>query len=270
MPQSLAITHPSSPPQPSAAPALLIAGAVSLLALPSAVLAFSSRLDLQTTGLSVNSPANQGLGKFAPGQLDPHLARAMAAGAVPENPLFRFTPAGLTNRPDRSVTVAVRVDSATAHEIIVLGNYTATPSGSIQVANALPTLRIAPSAYNLGMARGYHGFAQNTPTAGLSSAIRKIEMPDLSAYKSEDTSTDTPSRLAARIALDERERAGRAPRTVDAYGTQTVDLGGSYRLSRNLNVTAGVRYSRDGDRIRPLTDGKADSQSVFVGTQFRF
>ncbi len=259
---------PHSQAQNHASPAMLIAGAVGLLALPSAVLAFTSRLDLQSTSQSEISTSNQGLKSFSPGNLDPHLARAIAAGPTPPSGLFHFTPAGLTNRPDRSVTVAVRVDSATAREIIVLAN--PTVSANPHLANITPTLRIAPTAYNLGMSRGYHSFSQDAPLTGLTNEIRHIEMPDLASFKSNDSATGTPSRLAARIALDEREKAGRAPRTVDAYGTQTVDVGGSYRVSRNLNLTAGVRYSRDGDKLRPQSDGKADSQSIFVGTQFRF
>jgi hypothetical protein len=32
---------------------------------------------------------------------------------------------------------------------------------------------------------------------------------------------------------------------------------------------AGIRYSSERDRLRPLTDGKQDSQA-YVGTQFHF
>ena len=41
-------------------------------------------------------------------------------------------------------------------------------------------------------------------------------------------------------------------------------------MTRNLDVTAGVRYSQDRDRIAPLTDAEQDGQAVYVGTQFRF
>ena len=41
-------------------------------------------------------------------------------------------------------------------------------------------------------------------------------------------------------------------------------------MSRNLDLTAGVRVTSDRDRLLPLTDGKQDSQAVYVGTQFRF
>ncbi|MFC3213373.1 hypothetical protein [Novosphingobium panipatense] len=41
-------------------------------------------------------------------------------------------------------------------------------------------------------------------------------------------------------------------------------------MTENLDVTAGVRYSQDRERLVPLTDGKQDSQAVYVGTQFKF
>jgi hypothetical protein len=49
-----------------------------------------------------------------------------------------------------------------------------------------------------------------------------------------------------------------------------VDLGGSYRLTRNLNVPAGVRSTTDRDRLAPLSDSRKDNQAVYVGTQFKF
>jgi len=47
-------------------------------------------------------------------------------------------------------------------------------------------------------------------------------------------------------------------------------LGGSYSVTRNLDVTAGVRLKNERDRMAPLTDSRQDSQAVYVGTQFRF
>src|SRR3546814_13819214 len=52
-------------------------------------------------------------------------------------------------------------------------------------------------------------------------------------------------------------------------GNPSVDVVSSYRVTRNLDVTAGVRYKAD-DRLEPLTDARRDSQAVYVGTQFRF
>lgn len=246
------------------APALLLTGAVAVLALPSAVLAFSTRLDVPAQGLG-----GTGVHHFAAADIDPRVAHALGVG---KGPLFRFTPAGLVMRPDRAVTVAVRVDAATAREITVHGFVDRGNSNPLPGGSGVAALRIAPTAYNLGVARGYQGFAQSqsAPTLGLQPDLRRIEMPDLSTYRADSTPAGAPSRLAPHISLGERERPGRAPRTLESAGTQTVDLGGSYRVSRNIDVTAGVRYSTDRDRLQPIIDGKTDSQAVFVGTQFHF
>ena len=258
-------TSLAATPNAGAGPALVMTVAVCALALPSAVLGFSTRFDLPANDSSANRilPASSG-------QLDPRLARAMAARPSGEASLFRFTPAGLATRPDRSVTVAVRVDDKTASTIIVRG---APRAAAFAPANVTP-LRIVPTVYNLGLARGYAGFAANTNTSVLPRDNRHADMPDLANFGKADQSAGVmgpdDSRLAPRIAIDERDRAGRAPRTLEGTGEASVDLGGSYRITRNLDVTAGVRYSRDRDRLKPVAEGKSDSQSVFVGTQFRF
>lgn len=240
------------------APGLVIAGAVLLLALPSAVLAFSNRLDISENGAGSGHAA----GNFTGGSLDPALAVALAARPAGKGPLFRFTPAGLATRPDRSVTVAVRVDQTTAHSIVVHAPEPARASA----------LGLASAAYSLGVARGYQGFGNVAPGFALSGDTGKQDMPDLSAFASADTSQSSAStsRLSTHLLLNEQNRTGRAPRTLEGVGEQSVDVGGSYRLTHNIDVTAGVRYSQDRDRLKQPTDPKADSQAVYVGTQFRF
>ena len=51
---------------------------------------------------------------------------------------------------------------------------------------------------------------------------------------------------------------------------QSVDLSTSYRVIGNVNVTAGVRLSKDNNRLAPLTDGVEDDQAVYVGTRVNF
>lgn len=237
-------------------PAALVAGAVCLLALPSAVLAFSSSIE----GRAENSAERAGLGAFTPASVDPRLARQISVASLPKGQVFRFTPAGISTRSDRSVTVAVRVDAATARAITVrkeLG-----PAAPV-IASINAPVRIAPTAYNLGVARGYQNFS-------LAQDLRRINMPDLSTFSPGGGGRDEPSRFNPRLSLDAREKTGRSPRTFEAGGEQSVDVGGSLRVGRNLDVTAGVRYSQERDRLVPLTDGKQDSQAVYVGTQFRF
>ena len=45
---------------------------------------------------------------------------------------------------------------------------------------------------------------------------------------------------------------------------------GCYALTRNLDVTGGVRYKLQRDRLDRFTDNRQDSQAVYVGTAFKF
>ncbi|MFM5895605.1 MAG: hypothetical protein ACKOQM_14405 [Novosphingobium sp.] len=235
--------------------ALLLCGAVSVLALPSAVLAFASRYDLPQSG-TANAAASSG---FVPAEVDPRLARSITVRALAKGRSFRFTPAAVPNGMDRSVvTVAVRLNGNGTTSLALRNPESTDAAGS--------PLRIAPTAYSLGAARGYKSFAQSAAPAA---PIRQLDAPDLASYQPKPGVAPSSSRFAPSIALDEREKTGRSPRTFE-QSDQQVDVGGSYRVTRNLNVTAGVRYSSDRDRLRPLTDGRQDSQAVYVGTQFRF
>lgn len=238
-----------------AAPALL-ACAVGLLALPSAVLAFSSRYEESP----VAQPSQSALQTIIPGKIDPRLARSIAVRALAKGQMFRFTPAATPLRPERVVTVAVQFDPARSRGILVRA-----PSGGENPAPVASSMGISPMAYNLGVARDYKSFAGSGGTTP-----RKLDMPDLGAFTVKPGAKSADPRIAPRIVLDERANAGRAPRTFEGDGEQTVDLGGSYRVGRNLNVTAGVRYSQERDRLRPVDANKKDDQAVYVGTQFRF
>ncbi|WP_298282168.1 hypothetical protein [Novosphingobium sp.] len=240
---------------------------LGLLVAPSVTSAFSSGFDAAPVSLA----ARGGIGSFTPASVDERLASQITVRALKSGKLFRFTPAGSDSRPNRSVTVAVRVDSLNSPAFSV--RQSVTEGNAPAAASAV---RIAPMAFNLGMARGYASFASPTApslvTATASSGLgnmQRIAMPDLAKFKVA-TPPSKPSRFAPRIEAEGRDQAGRAPHTLEGQGDYQVDLGGSYRLTRNLNVTAGVRYSPERDRLLPLTDGKQDNQAVYVGTQFRF
>lgn len=238
-----------------AAPAML-ACAVGLLALPSAVLAFSSRYE----DMPVGQASQSALQTIVPGKIDPRLARSITVRALAKGQMFRFTPAATPLRPDRVVTVAVQFDPSRGRGILVRA-----PSGGENPPPAASSVGISPMAYNLGVARDYKSFA-----ATGSGQARKLDMPDLGAFSVKPGAKGADPRIAPRIVLDERANAGRAPRTFEGDGEQTVDLGGSYRVGRNLNVTAGVRYSQERDRLRSVDEPNRDGQAVYVGTQFRF
>ncbi len=251
----------SEAPERGTTAGLLLAAAVCLLALPSAVLAFSNRFDPQPGAAShehLSSPFDSSQAADQP------LLASLAMRSLAKGHPFRFTPAGTPTRPDRSVTVAVRVDQETASAITVRGNR-AVPLQIPPVAAAASQVHISPTAFTLGVSRGYQSFAQVvTPE------VRKIDMPDLATFKSRGGASGASSRFSPRIALDDKPPAGRLPRTFQGDSEDQVDLGGAYSVTRNLDVTAGVRYSRERDRLQPLTDGKQDNQAVYVGTQFRF
>ncbi|HNN56780.1 MAG TPA: hypothetical protein PKG84_10600, partial [Novosphingobium sp.] len=92
---------------------VLLTGAVALLALPSAVLAFSSRFD----ALQAQDKAEEAQSGFVPAMVDPRLARSITVRALSKGRLFRFTPAATTSRMDRSLTVAVRLDANSTRTI---------------------------------------------------------------------------------------------------------------------------------------------------------
>jgi hypothetical protein len=119
----------------------------------------------------------------------------------------------------------------------------------------------------LGVARGYQSFARPTAPA-LSPALSDASIPDLADFRPSPGAKEEPSRFAARIDSAAAAKPAAEARIVP---DQTVDLEGSYRLTRNLDVTAGVRYSQDRNRLTTLAEpAKQDNQAVYIGTQFRF
>ncbi|MDT0575743.1 hypothetical protein RM533_06050 [Croceicoccus sp. F390] len=271
--------------------AALLLGAVCISGLFSAV---SAQLPQEIVGVA----ALGGLGGFTPSSANPRLIQRISSSfdgdLASDARLFRFTPAGSAERGVRGVTVAVRVDSHAARLLssrrqVAFGKSTASRTG-------MPA--IAPVAFNLGVARGYHSFSQDlaaltgggksTPGRSLQgrlaaredmssaasrslvlpSDVRLIEMPDLASFT--PARPADRSRFSAQVVLDGRELPGTAPRTLAGDGGVSVDVGGAYRVARNLDVTAGLRYSAERDRVAPGAGDQQDSQAVYVGTKFKF
>jgi hypothetical protein len=240
--------------------ATLAAGTFVLAGVPTAVFAVGSNDHELALGT---------LGSFAeltPASVDPRLAKFVSNRNSDQARLMRFTPAGVADRGSRSVTVAVRVDDEAARAMSVR---TAIATALDQIAGE-GGVRITPTRYSLGVARGYQRFAKPEPVR-LSRTVSDAAIPDLADFRPAQVVTDEDGRFAARVELEQEAKTGSTPRTIDSRSDQTVDLAGSYRLTRNLDVTAGVRYSQERDRLAPLADStKQDSQAVYVGTQFRF
>lgn len=213
--------------------------------------------------LPVSLAARGALGSFTPASVDPRLVAQASLHALSHGRLFRFTPAGMDSRPDRAITVAVRLPDARAR--LISGHQTAAEPGA-----GFAAMRIAPVAYSLGTARGYGSFALPATTVDHDPVIDSSQLRMFSLAPAATQPIDHAPRLAPNVAFDERAAPGRAPRTLGTQGDYQLDMGGSYRLGHNLDVTAGVRYSSDRDRLRPLTDHRQDSQAIYVGTQFKF
>ena len=240
---------------------------------PAALVAAGLALSIPAAGLAVvqtsaaaELPEDIAYLPFTPAKIDPQLAARVAA--VMGEKGLRFTPAskpGLSK--DRTVTVAVRVDDATARAISIRSGIDSVGTAG----NRERVLAVNPTSYNLGVARGYQSFSQPTQPKTVSVGLRDMGMPDLANFAPDKGDKPAkPGRFDSRLALEKQDNAGRAPRTLEGMGNQSVDLSTSYRVVGNVNVTAGVRLSKDSNRLAPLTDGVEDDQAVYVGTRVSF
>ncbi|MBV9841682.1 MAG: hypothetical protein JOY99_09165 [Sphingomonadaceae bacterium] len=195
--------------------------------------------------------ADDMIGSFTPAAGDPKLSGSFGRlGASSDG--FRFTPSA-TPGSRRAVTVAVRARSTTKFDAERM------PA----IAAAAPTLGVAPSAYSLGAAIGWKRFAVtgdlNHFDAGLMPGSRDSADVALS-YGGHSWST--------RLALA-GERTIDTNRMIGSEQSVALDLAGSYALAHNLDVTGGVRYKIQRDQL-DIVDDRRDSQSVYIGTAFRF
>ncbi|GAB5348579.1 hypothetical protein [Alteriqipengyuania sp. 357] len=235
-----------------------IGGAMVLAAVPFAGVALA-----EATAPTLVSDIGADGAFFTPATVDPDLARRVSERYAARRETMPFTPATGKTLAKRTVTVAVRMDDDAARAISI--------RSAIDSARSEPGRRdvaVAPSAFDLGVARGYQSFTK--PASELPKSVSRISMPDLAEFRPSQGAKEEPSRFQPRISVDQERTPGRAPRTLEGRGDRQVDLGGAYRVSRNLDVTAGVRLSEEQDRLTPLTDGAEDSQSVYIGTQLRF
>ena len=227
--------------------------AVSALALaPSLAASFKPGKMRPYTAISLTAPGS--IGSFTPAAADPRqaaaLARAGLGGGSLSGGTFRFTPSAAPGSR-RAVTVAVRAR--------------ATSKAAAERAALVSTAGITPSAYNLGVSVGWKQFA-------LSGDIAKVEGGLLPGDReSADVGLSYSGRQwSTRLQLGADRATGSNARLMGPEQSYSVDLGGSYALTRNLEVTGGVRYRLQRDRLQPFQDERRDSQAVYVGTAFRF
>ena len=186
---------------------------------------------------------------FTPAAADPRFS--FGVGDAYNDGAFRFTPSNVSNNR-RAITVAVRSRAITRQQAAR--------------AMALPNDGLAPSAYSLGASIGWKRFA-------LTGDVQKI---DGGLLPNGRESADLGLIFSGKRWATELEVAGERASgphlpigpTVDQ--SFTVGLGGSYAVTRRLNVTGGVRYKQQHEQVQALTDDRRDSQSVYLGTTFKF
>lgn len=199
------------------------------------------------------------LGTFTPANGDPRLAAVLARSGLGSSG-FRFTPATTSVRLNRSVTVAVRARSGAATPAL------SERAALISATQGSGVSALTPIAYNLGVAVGWRRFA-------VSSEVAKVDLGVLGGREKVDVGVSyNTRRFSTRLAVGADQATAGTPRALALGSTgYTLDVGGSYRLSRNLDLTAGVRYrASERDRLAPLADNQRDSQAVYIGTAFKF
>ena len=194
------------------------------------------------------------LSSFTPANADPKLAAALAGKSLSLTD-FKFTPAPAKGRPSQ-VRVAIRARASTPAQAAIA--QASAPTGAL---NAL-----TPSSYNLGVAVGWRRFA----VAGDVAKVKDAD-PAIGGRESAVVGVSySLSRFTGRVAVGADKSDGHALPALRRGDTYSLDVGGSYSLSRRVAVTGGVRYNIERDRLTALQDDRRDSQAVYVGTAFKF
>lgn len=192
------------------------------------------------------------LSSFTPANADPKLAAALAGKSLSLTD-FKFTPAPAKGRPSQ-VRVAIRA------------RVSAPAEATVEQASAPAPTALAPSSYNLGVAVGWRRFA-------VSGDVSKVKDADPAVGGRESAVVGVSyslSKFTGRVAVGADKPDGKALPALRRGDTYSLDVGGSYSLSKRIALTGGVRYNVERDRLTALQDDRRDSQAVYVGTAFKF
>jgi hypothetical protein len=205
-----------------------------------------------TPKVKIDRKKARGIGFFAPVAADPRQAALFdRVGGSFTEPSFRFTPSGGSSK--RAVTVAIRARSN-------------RPSSATTVAvnSAAINAGLAPSAYSLGASLGWKHFALSGDFARIDGGA----VPDDRQLADIGVSY-SGSKWSTRL-LFGAERATGQNKLGGPDEALSVDLGGSYSLTRNLELSGGLRYKTQRERLDMTNDLRRDSQAIYIGTAFRF
>ncbi|MEO6224846.1 MAG: porin [Sphingomicrobium sp.] len=194
------------------------------------------------------------ISSFTPANADPKLA-ATLAGQTLSLTDFKFTPAPAKGRPSQ-VRVAVRARVA---------NPVPTPAMDVAAASTVSALN--PSSYNLGAAIGWRRFAVAGDLAKVKDADPALGGRETAVL---GVSYSLNKRLTGRVAIGTDRATDRPLPALRKGDNMSVDVGGSYSLSKRVALTGGLRYNIEHDRLSALQDERRDAQAVYVGTAFKF
>ena len=213
----------------------------------------ATRVARHATTLAVRS-----VGAFTPAAADPRLAAIFARGGLDSSGL-RFAAPDARRAGSRAVTVRVLARSSRQALAATAGRIAPTPASQ--------TTALQPIAYDLGVAVGWRRFT-------LAGDLARVDLAGLpGSRQAADVGVSySGKRFSGQVKAAAERPIGNAPRLAEEAPAYSIDVGGSYSLTRRLDVTAGVRYKAERDRLTstPETDDRRDSRAVYIGTAFRF
>jgi hypothetical protein len=218
-------------------------------------LAFAPALASPGTATPKPRPVSLRAGTFTPAISDPRLAAELARRGLPAS-TFRLTPVAASIGSGKAVRVAIRARAASPAD---------SARRATEEPSASPVTAITPTVYSLGLSLGWKRFA-------LSGDVDRVRGGPVRGGReaAEVGVSFVGNRFTARAEAGVARSDPTTPRIIADPESYTVGVGGSFRIARNLDVTGGVRYKIQRDRLEPLADQRRDSQAVYLGTAFRF
>ncbi len=227
-------------------------------------------LAAQVSGSNANIARNW-ISNFTPAGVDSKLAAKFKRQSLADNSSsavknrFPFTPAGAEQGVRHTMTIAARTDSLLSSKAISTRGMIAMLDPGL----ATP-VNLNKSDFHLTAARGWKDFklsdsgklAVKAPVTNISVAAGTFRIDGNEAVKKSRFKTD--------VKLDTARQAAPSPRGNAAAGEYKFGLESSFSLSRRIDLTAGVTYNSERDRIAPRADDRKDSEAVYVGTKIRF
>lgn len=184
---------------------------------------------------------------FTPALADRRLAAMVGKPGVGARD-YQFTPAE-ARRPVAAVSASFTVRAKPVAAVVP----EAGPGASVNVA---------PIAYNLGVSVGWKKFGVTSDGARTEPVIGTRSTFDLATT----TSANRPNITVRPIA---EQPVGAVP-PGEERARPIFDSTNAFRLTRNVDLTAGTRAKTENFRLDRLNDDRRDNQAVYVGTALRF